>query len=386
MPRNTEDAARSASNAESLPGRAPERPRSGYCSLPPVTPRALAPSIGPGRASLIRMNESKWVNGTVLHYYFFDRDSDGETVTYQNGQQQWVTWVGPEAQKAVVRDGFAVWTALGIGIGFVEVAERSEAEIRIGFMDGDGAWSHVGRDVLGIGPDARTMNFGWSLTTRPGEIDTAVHEIGHSLGFPHEHQNPNAGIVWNEEAVYAALAAPPNRWTRDTTFYNIIRKIEPDAVQGSNWDPDSIMHYPFDAGLILEPAAYANGLQPAGGLSARDRTWVTTFYPPMDARRDRILRLGEAETLDIPAGGQVNFILEPTATRVYNLGTFGASDSVLVLFEDDNGNPRYVTADDDSGQETNALIRVKLFSGRRYILRVRLYASFHAGTTSVMMW
>jgi len=39
-------------------------------------------------------------------------------------------------------------------------------------------------------------------------LDTAVHEIGHSLGFPHEYQNPKAGIVWNEEAVYAALGQP----------------------------------------------------------------------------------------------------------------------------------------------------------------------------------
>lgn len=385
MPRNTKDAARPASNADRPPGRAEARQRLGYCSLPPVSPRVFLPSVGPGRASLIRGIGTKWVNGTILHYYFFDRDTDGETVTFQNGQQQWMTWLGSVAEKAVVRNAFAAWTALGIGIKFVEVAERGEAEIRIGFMQGDGAWSYIGRDVLGIGPDARTMNFGWSLT-HPGEIDTAIHEIGHTLGFPHEHQNPNAGIVWDEEAVYAALAKPPNEWPRETTHYNIIRKIEPDTVQGSNWDPDSIMHYPFDAGLILEPAPYAAGLQPAGGLSPRDRTWVTTFYPPMDARRDRSLRVGEVETLDIPAGGQVNFIIEPAATRVYNIGTFGVSDAVLVLFEDENGNPRYITGDDDSGMDTNALIRVKLFTGRRYILRVRLYSSFQAGGTSVMMW
>ena len=385
MPRNSKDAARPASNAERLPGGAPARPRSGYCSLPPVSPRVFAPSVGPGRASLIIGIGTKWVNGTILHYYFFDRDTDGETVTFQNGQQQWMTWLASEAEKAVVRNAFAAWMALGIGIEFVEVAERGEAEIRIGFMQGDGAWSYIGRDILGIGPDARTMNFGWSLT-HPGEIDTAIHEIGHTLGFPHEHQNPNAGIVWDEEAVYAALAEPPNEWPREKTHYNIIRKIAPDTVQGSNWDPDSIMHYPFDPGLILEPVQYAAGLQPAGGLSARDRTWVTTFYPPMDARRDRILRPGEVETLDIPAGGQVNFIIEPAATRVYNIGTFGISDSVLVLFEDENGNPRYITGDDDSGVDANALIRVKLFTGRRYILRVRLYSSFQAGGTSVMIW
>ncbi|WP_265939207.1 M12 family metallopeptidase [Bacillus thuringiensis] len=45
------------------------------------------------------------------------------------------------------------------------------------------------------------MNFGWYITRNPSEIDTAIHEIGHTLGFPHEHQNTKSGIEWDEEAV-----------------------------------------------------------------------------------------------------------------------------------------------------------------------------------------
>ncbi|WP_374089487.1 hypothetical protein [Methylomicrobium lacus] len=62
------------------------------------------------------------------------------------------------------------------------------------------------------------MNFGWNLTEAASEIDTAIHEIGHTLGFPHEHQNPNSGIAWDEEAVYHSLAQPPNSWSREVTF------------------------------------------------------------------------------------------------------------------------------------------------------------------------
>jgi hypothetical protein len=68
--------------------------------------------------------------------------------------------------------------------------------------------------------------------------DTALHGIGHTLGLPHEHQNPNAGIVWDEETVYTSLGGPPNNWPREKTQWNILRKIEPDTVQGSYWDPD----------------------------------------------------------------------------------------------------------------------------------------------------
>jgi hypothetical protein len=45
-------------------------------------------------------------------------------------------------------------------------------------------------------------------------------------------------------------------------------------------------------------------------------------------------------------------------TRYYEIRTFGASDSVMVLFEYQDGEPRYLTADNDSGEDRNAYIRV----------------------------
>lgn len=110
----------------------------------------------------------------------------------------------------MVHKAFQIWKDIGIGLEFKEVSSKTEAEIRIGFLEGDGAWSYIGKDILKQGINERTMNFGWDITRNPRKIDTAIHEIGHTLGFPHEHQNPNAGIVWDEEKVYASLASPPN--------------------------------------------------------------------------------------------------------------------------------------------------------------------------------
>jgi hypothetical protein len=368
-------------------GYAPEAasvPQHRYCSLPEVPPRVFSPNVNPNRASLILRSALKWVNGTVLRYYFF-KPSDGQTVFFSDGTKRFVSWGTSNAEMDVVRKAFQIWKQVGIGLEFKEVNSPSEAEIRIGFMRGDGAWSYIGRDVLTIGASERTMNFGWDLTA-PGEIDTALHEIGHTLGFPHEHQNPNAGIVWNEEAVYAALARPPNRWPREKTFHNIISKIPPDQVQGSNWDPDSIMHYPFEAGLIRQPEPYHLGLTPAGGLSARDKTWVKTFYPPLTPADEVALQIHRSVQLRLKPGEQKNFTIDPPATRMYDIGTFGASDTVMVLFEDVGGELRYRTGDDDSGEDRNAKLRVKLFKGKRYVLRVRLYYAERSGETSVMMW
>jgi hypothetical protein len=172
-----------------------DKTRYSYCSMPQVPERALDPSVPPGRARLIRMLDDKWANGTKLHYYFFDREADGERVFSSNGTSEWRPWTTSNAEKDVVRQAFRIWKDVGIGLEFEEVGAREDAELRIGFMRGDGAWSYLGRGVLDIGGNQRTMNFGWDLTRRAQEVDTAVHEICHTLGFPHEHQNPNAGIV-----------------------------------------------------------------------------------------------------------------------------------------------------------------------------------------------
>lgn len=359
-----------------------------YCSIPMVLEREFDSNMSPGRLELIVGLAKKWVNGTTLHYYFFNKDTDGRKVTFTDGSTEWRPWKTSKKEMDVVRKAFKLWKDLKIGLNFEEVNSRDEAEIRIGFQQGDGSWSFLGRDIidLDLGPNERTMNFGWRLTRREKEIDTAIHEIGHTLGFPHEHQNPFAGIVWDEEAVYAALAGPPNRWDRDKTFRNIIRKIVPDSVQGSDWDSNSVMHYPFEANLILQPQEFKNGIQPAGGLSARDKTWVQSFYPPLDDSKLPELRPAESVKLGLTPGEQKDFSIKPTATRDYNIQTFGVSDTVMVLFEKDGGELRYLTGDDDSGTDRNAFINEKLFSGKSYVLRVRLYYADRAGETAVMMW
>jgi hypothetical protein len=352
------------------------------CSLPKVEEPLLAPDIHPSRAALIRTNRTKWANGTVLHYYFFDKKTDGEHVYLENGKREWRGWRASKVQQDIVRQGFALWERVGIGLQFREVKARDDAEIRIGFQRDDGAWSYVGREVLKYGPDERTMNFDWDLRDDP---DAAPHEIGHTLGFPHEHQNPNSGIVWNEDAVYKALAGDPNFWDRETTHYNIIRKISPDTVQGSTWDPNSIMHYPFEAGLIKEPKKYENGLVPKGGLSERDVSWAKAFYPPLAARHP-VLEPFTLAALPLGPSEQQNFSIRPAATRKYQFQIFGIADAVMVLFEDDSGDLRYIAGDDDSGEDRNSHLEVKLFKGRNYVLRVRIYYSGASSNAAVMMW
>lgn len=347
-----------------------------FCATPEDPPREFDSTIHPGRAAAIVDGDRKWVSGTTLRYYFFDPDEF-------DWDRRRFSWGGNESQKDVVRQAFEAWADIGIGIDFLEVDTPAEAEIRIGFVHRDGSWSWLGRRILDEPSNARTMNFGWDLT---GDLDTAIHEIGHTLAMPHEHQNPFSGIVWDEEKVYADLAKPPNGWTRQQTFHNILRKLPETSVSGSKWDKDSVMHYPFKAGLIKVPTKYQDQpLVPADGLSSADRRWAKMWYPPVKARLP-LLSPFESEHVQIAPREQVQFRIEPEATRTYTMRTLGEADTVMVLFEEVDGLWRFRAGADDSGLDLNAILTEKLFQGRRYQLRIRLYWAGDSGDFGVIMY
>ena len=146
------------------------------------------------------------------------------------------------------------------------------------------------------------------------------------------------------------------------------------------------MHYGFPPGLILEPAELAGGHDPAPGLSEWDVREARHFYPASDEEDAQELRPYESYPLLIEPGQQVDLRIRPTYTRSYTIQTFGVSDTVIVLFEATDDGLRYVAGDDDSGYARNARVVQRLYRGREYVLRVRLYYADIAGQTAVFLY
>ena len=129
---------------------------------------------------------------------------------------------------------FQTWFKLGIGISFRSRGERGRRagahRLRPRATD-RGRTS--GRDVLNTKDAAqRTMNFGWALTTPYGH-DTALHEIGHTLGLRTRAPEPERRHHLEPRRGAELLQRARRTTGRKTQIdWNILRKIPTVGGQG----------------------------------------------------------------------------------------------------------------------------------------------------------
>lgn len=299
---------------------------------------------GPGgRLRAICPIGKAWMNGSTLRIRFME---------------------GTPGEKEVVREQAGWWTRVA-NLKFV-YTEAPGAEIRIRFDPGDGAWSYIGTDCRSIPVNQATMNLGFL------DGGTAAHEFGHAIGLGHEHQNPEGGIQWNEEVVIREMAKSPNFWDENTTLHNILNKYRVDQINGTAFDPDSIMLYFFPASWTLNGiGTKANEL-----LSSMDKEFIAgaKMYPQTGATPVQATELEVNAKRRLPAsirlaGEEDLYRFHAGSDGRYLIDTQGPTDMVMKLFGP-GSETALIAEDNDSGFDTNARITAELVAGE-YFVQVR---------------
>ena len=120
------------------------------------------------------------------------------------------------------------------------------ADIRIDFDPEGGAWSLLGTDCLSEDKKESTMNFGWF------DVPTTLHEFCHALSMVHEHSNPNGKPINWSVCHVTQWANSTQGWDATTIKENIIEKYKVDQINGSEFDPLSIMLYFFPGNVVCK--------------------------------------------------------------------------------------------------------------------------------------
>jgi len=213
-------------------------------------PTNSPPSSGSRRSKRAVGDYTKfWRAGRTLNIYFIDRLQPDDKMKFMKVFDTW-------SEHANLH---------------FKLSTSNTAEIRIKTTT-DENFSYMGTDALLIDKTKPTM----LISLLPGNEHfecTLLHEIGHAIGFYHEHAHREADIPWNQPKVYEYYKKYFN-WDKSDVDINIFSRANGSVVD-TEYDKTSIMHYPVSKALT--DGKWEVGINTE--LSAKDKHAANKCYP-----------------------------------------------------------------------------------------------------------
>ena len=181
----------------------------------------------------------------------------------------------PADLKARILEHANAWGEFA-NVKFTLTGNPNNAHVRI-TREGNGYWSYLGRDILGINVSQPTMCLqGFTMGMPESEFKRVVrHEFGHTLGCPHEHArpgivsklDPQKTIAWGRQVL---------GWNEQMVRQQILTPLNEASLMGSpETDEESIMTYQLPASITVDGRPILGGKD----FTPTDRKYMATFYP-----------------------------------------------------------------------------------------------------------
>lgn len=163
--------------------------------------------------------------------------------------------------------------AWNVGVTFAPVP--SGGDVRITFSQ-DGYWSYVGTDIHHIDRDQPTMCLqDFDMDTPESEYRRVVrHEVGHTLGFEHEHMRRELVAKIDKGKAYRYFGRTQG-WTHRDVNEQVLTPLDIRSLMGTPPDVTSVMCYQLPGEVTVDGQPIPGG----DDINATDRAFAERVYP-----------------------------------------------------------------------------------------------------------